>query len=77
MPLLNVDQLYRLGVVERVLSAIFPEDTPSRPTLIKMCEEGILDGKQLGRGRHWHVYKSSLDSYIRATQPDSQQKLAA
>lgn len=77
MPLVDVDRLHRLGVVERVLEKIFGDCKPSRPTLITMCEEGILEAIQLGRGRNWFVYESSLDRYIRATQPDRQHKLAA
>lgn len=73
MPLLNVDPLIKLGEVERILAKIF-FPAPSRPTIVGWIEEGTLDGKQIGRGDNWFVYQSSLDDFIRQSQP---QKLAA
>ena len=75
-PLPNLERLLRLGEVERALQKIFRESTPSRPNLIMMCQDGTLEAIQLGRGRNWFVYETSLDNFIRATQP-CQQKLAA
>ena len=65
LPLINIDPLIKLGKVERILAQVFDE-VPSRPTLIKYCEEGRLLGRQESRGKnkHWYVYKSSLDAYI-------------
>lgn len=75
MPLLNIDRLIKLGEVERILSQIF-YPAPSRPTIVAWLEEGVLDGRQIGRGEHHYIYESSLNNLIRAHQPN-QQKLAA
>lgn len=77
MPLPNFDPLRRLGEVERIFGKIFLNCAPSRPTLIMMCQDGTLDAIQLGRGRNWFVYQSSLDKFIHASQASSQLKLAA
>lgn len=77
MPLPNWDPLLRLGEVERALQRIFFGSAPSRPTLIMMCQDGTLDAIQLGRGRNWFVYKSSLNEFILHTQSARQHKLAA
>jgi hypothetical protein len=77
MPLIEIDQLYPLAEVERILQQIFPTGGPSRPTLISMCETGEFDATQLGRGRTWYVYKSSLDQYIVACQAPRNCRLAA
>jgi hypothetical protein len=75
MPLLNIDPLIKLGVVEAILKRVF-DPAPSRPTLIAWIEEGVLEGKQIGRGDNWFIYKSSLDDLICRTQPQ-QQRMAA
>lgn len=72
MPLLEIDPLIKLGEVERILAQIF-HPAPSRPTIVNWLEDGTLDGKQIGRGDNWHVFKTSLDSFIL----QSQQKIAA
>lgn len=77
LPLVDIDPLYPLGEVERILQQIFPAGGPSRPTLISMCETGEFEGTQLGRGRTWYVYKSSLDQYIIHCQAPRNHKLAA
>lgn len=68
LPLPNFDPLLKLGEVERILARVFLGCVPSRPTLVGMLEDGTLDGRRLGRGRYWYVYKSSLDNYIINTQ---------
>lgn len=73
----NLERLLRLGEVERALGRIFFESTPSRPTLISMCEDGTFRAIQLGRGRNWFVYETSLTEFILQTQQPRQQKLAA
>lgn len=76
LPLLEIDELIKIGEVERILSKVF-RPAPSRPTLIAWIDEGLLDGRQIGSGGNWHVYKTSLDNFIRASQPIGQTKLAA
>lgn len=76
IPLLAIDRLIKLGEVERILANVF-HPTPSRHTIVGWIEDGTLDGKQIGRGDNWHVYESSLDNLIRASQDARQQKLAA
>lgn len=74
MPLLEIDPLIKLGEVERILSQVFCP-APSRPTIVSWLEDGTLDGKQIGRGDNWFVYKTSLDNLI--LQSQSGYKLAA
>ncbi|MEO8649177.1 MAG: hypothetical protein ABI539_08430 [Acidobacteriota bacterium] len=76
LPLLDFDPLIKLVVVESMLGKIF-RPAPSRPTIVGWIEEGLLEGRQFGRGDNWFVYQSSLDDFIRASQADRQQKLAA
>lgn len=68
IPLIDTDPLIKLGEVERVLSRIF-SPVPSRPTLIAWIEDGTLEGKKIGRGDNYYVYRSSLDAFIIASQP--------
>lgn len=75
-PLLNFDPLLKLERVEHELAQIF-DPVPSRPTLYEWLEDGTLEGEQIGRGRLWYVYSSSLDKFILAFQARRQQKLAA
>lgn len=76
MALLDTDPLIKLGEIERVLAKIF-RPCPSRPTIVGWIEDGTLEGHQLGLGRNWFVYKSSLDQFILQLQSPRQQKLAA
>lgn len=76
MALIETDPLIKLGEVERVLAKIF-RPGPSRPTIVAWIEDGTLEGHQLGLGRNWFVYKSSLDNFIHELQQPRQQKLAA
>lgn len=76
MPLLHIDQLIKLGEVERILERVF-RPAPSRPTIVGWIEEGTLEGRKIGIGGNWFVYQSSLDNFIRASQGLRQQKLAA
>lgn len=68
MPLIEIDQLIKLDEVERVLAKVF-RPAPSRPTIVAWIEEGTLDGKQIGRGKNWFVYESSLNNLITQSQP--------
>ncbi len=72
LPLKDVDPLIKLGEVERALSQVFTPP-PSRPTIIEWIEEGTLEGRQIGRGRHWFVYESSLVRFVEG----AQEKMAA
>lgn len=76
LPLLEIDPLIKLGEVERVLERVF-NPRPSRHTIIGWIEEGILGGRQFGRGGNWFIYQSSLDQLIRESQEVRPQKLAA
>lgn len=76
MPLIDIDRLVKLVVVERMLAKVF-HPAPSRPTIVGWIEEGILAGRQVGTGDNWFVYTSSLDKLILDSQTKSQQKLAA
>jgi len=77
LPLPYIDELLKLGVVERALQKVMLGSAPSRPTLVAMIEDGTLDGIQLGRGRYWFVYRSSLDDYILRIQKKKASRLAA
>lgn len=72
LPLINVDPLIKLGEVEEILGKVFLT-VPSRPTLIEWIEEGVLEGRRVGRGRHWFVFQSSLNEFIE----NCQERLAA
>ena len=76
MQLPNFDPLVKLHVVETVLRDIF-DPIPSRHTIVAWIEEGKLEGRQVGRGRNWHVYQSSLQNLIDEYHVPRQQKLAA
>lgn len=76
MPLLNVDRLLKLSVVEEHLAKIF-EPVPDRETICAMIEDGTLEGRQIGPGKNWFVYSSSLNEFILSIQSPRQQKLAA
>lgn len=56
------DRLIKLRDVETVLRDFFHEGScPSRSTIIGWIEEGTLNGMQIGSGRNYYVYESSLD----------------
>lgn len=76
MPLIDIDPLFKLAVVERALAKVF-HPAPTRPTIVGWIEEGHLAGRQIGDGNNWLVYRSSLDKFILDSQTKSQQKLAA
>ena len=66
----------RLREIEAALKStrvIVP--VPSRPTLIKLIEEGTLDGFKLPqanrRAQSWHVYEDSFHAWVRSFQPEA------
>ena len=60
----TADRLIKLRDVERILSSCFHvESRPSRNTIIGWIEEGTLLGMQLGSGRNYYVFESSLDEF--------------
>ncbi|MFV0388392.1 MAG: hypothetical protein ACK5NT_06530 [Pyrinomonadaceae bacterium] len=65
MKAVNEDELLKLGDVERTLAPYFAEGSkPSRKLIIGLFEEGVLDGVQLGKGRNYWIYRSSLNELI-------------
>lgn len=76
-PLWETDSLVKIEVAERdYLSKVFKQ-LPDRETIIGMIDDGTLAGEQIGRGRNWYVYESSLLNFITALTDRRQQKLAA
>lgn len=68
--------LLRLQEVERIIRAsriLVP--APSRPTLIKLIEEGCLEGKRLSFG--WAVYEDSFVKWTRCLQMAEELREAA
>jgi len=76
MPLPTFDPLLKLSVVEAHLAKVF-QPVPDRLTIYTWLEDGTLAGEQVGRGRNWYVYASSLSKFILALDRSRQQKLAA
>ena len=76
MPLPNFDPLIKLSVVEDHLGKVF-QPVPDRVTIYGWLEDGTLAGEQIGRGRNWYVYASSLNSFILSIHAQRQRKLAA
>ncbi len=76
MPLPNFDPLLKLSLVEDQLAKIF-QPVPDRITIYTWLEDGTLEGEQIGRGRNWYIYTSSLNAFILQMQQSRQHKLAA
>lgn len=65
LSLFPTDPLVKLRDVEQLLAEHFYRASrPSRATIICWIEDGTLRGKQIGPGRNYYVYKSSLDRLI-------------
>ncbi|MET0646988.1 MAG: hypothetical protein ABW208_10235 [Pyrinomonadaceae bacterium] len=71
----------RLREIEAALKAtrvIVP--VPSRPTLIKLIEEGTLQGFKLPQAnscsQSWHVYEDSFHAWVRSFQPEAYEPVA-
>jgi hypothetical protein len=63
-PVSTADRLVKLRDVESILAGHFRrESCPSRTTIIGWIEDGTLIGTQLGRGRNYYVYESSLQAF--------------
>lgn len=59
------DPLLKLRDVEAILRRHFHrESMPRRLTIIHWIEEGTLIGIQLGQGRHYYVFESSINRFI-------------
>jgi hypothetical protein len=58
-PLMSLAEIERLLVKTRAISPV-----PCRHTLIAYCEDGTLDGRQLGRKRTWYVTEKSVVSWL-------------
>lgn len=65
-PLMSLAELERLLLKMRVLTPI-----PCRHTLIGYCEDGTLDGRQLGRKRTWYVTEKSVYGWLTSMQAGS------
>lgn len=62
--LFPADRLVKLRDVEQILREFFCEGScPSRSTIIGWIEEGTLDGQQIGPGRNYYVFESSLEAF--------------
>lgn len=58
-------RLVKLREVERLLRDCFPDGSrPSRNTIIGWIEDGTLNGKQIGTGRNYYVFESSVREFI-------------
>ena len=71
----------RLREIEAALKStrvIVP--VPSRPTLIKLIEDGTLAGFKLpqanGRAQSWHVYEDSFHAWVQSFQPATWQPVS-
>lgn len=71
LSLINVDRLLKMQRVEEVLGKVF-DPIPDRKTIIGWLDEGILEGKQIGRGDNYYIYESSLTRFITDMQPAGQ-----
>lgn len=56
--------LIKLRHVEQELKKTFPQSAPSRNTIIDWIKNGTLLGLQLGKGKNYYVFQSSLDNLI-------------
>jgi hypothetical protein len=60
----------RLAQIELILKATrVVSPVPSRVTLIKLIDDGTLEGRMVGRV--WVVYEDSFHKWVRSFQPDS------
>lgn len=75
-PLEFIDPIVKLSVAQRELAKII-RPVPDLKTIVAWCESGELTGTQLGPGRCWYIFTSSLDELILRLHARSQQKLAA
>lgn len=65
-----VSPMLRLSEIEAILKqtrVIVP--VPSRPTLIGLIEQGVLDGRKLSHG--WCVTEVSFKAWVRSFQPEA------
>lgn len=71
LSLFPTDRLVKLRDVERIVAGCFdPDSRPSRTTIIAWIEEGTLSGKQIGPGKNYYVFRSSLDRLINEISQD-------
>lgn len=65
------DKLVKLGEVERILAQRFCNNSkPSRATIIGWIEEGTLRGRQIGSGKNYYVYTSSLEKLLNSLEKE-------
>jgi len=70
--LFPADRLIKLRDVEQVLREYFYEGSrPSRSTIIGWIEDGTLAGQQLGSGRNYYVFESSLERFKQRLSSDT------
>lgn len=59
----------RLSRIEEILQQTkIVDPVPSRKTLIRALEQGLLDGKKMKSG--WIVYEDSFKVWVRSHQPE-------
>ncbi len=59
----------RLSRIEEILQQTkIVDPVPSRKTLIRALEQGLLDGKKVKSG--WIVYEDSFNAWVRSHQPE-------
>lgn len=75
-PLEFIDPIIKLSVAQRELGK-YVQPVPDLKTIVAWCESGELNGTQLGPGKLWYIFSSSLDEFILRLHARSQQKLAA
>ena len=62
--LFPADRLIKLRIVEQIFREFFGDEScPSRSTIIGWIEEGTLYGQQIGSGRNYYVWESSLEDF--------------
>lgn len=59
------DPLVKLGDAIREIELYFDKTSvPKRATIIAMIDDGSLRGKQLGKGKNYYVFRSSLKMLV-------------
>lgn len=66
------DRLVKLRDAERIIASCFDDGSrPSRMTIIAWIEDGTLSGKQIGPGKNYYVFRSSLDRLLNEITADT------
>ena len=76
-PLLDDDVLVKIELAERDYLSPYFKPMPNRETIVAMIHDGTFDGVQIGPGKNWFIWESTLLNFINALAARRQQKLAA